>query len=58
MELFKDKKTYLNATAAFKTHVPIIRTEGVRPHAVSLVVRLQDFLVRFLVFKGHVSKGV
>ena len=58
MELPKDRKIYLNTTAALKAHTLIIRTEGVRPYTVSLVARLQDFLIRFLVFKGRAGKGI
>ena len=39
-ELPKDKKTYLNTTAALKAYAPITKTKGVRPYTVSLVIRL------------------
>ena len=36
----------------------IIKIEGIRPYIVGLVTRLQDLLIRFLVFKKYTSKGV
>ena len=43
-KLFKNRKTYFNATATFKAHVLIIRIKGVRPYIVGLV---KNFLIRF-----------
>ncbi len=40
MKLPKDKKIYLNITTAFKAHVLIIRTKGVKPYIVSLIICL------------------
>ena len=39
-KLFKDRKTHLNITAAFTTHTPIIRTEGIRFYIVSFIAYL------------------
>ena len=36
----KDRKAYLNITTTFSTHTPIIRTEGVRPYIVGLIIYL------------------
>ena len=58
MELPKDRKIYLNITAALKAYALITKTEGVRLYTISLVTRLQDFLIRLLVFKRHISKGI
>ena len=55
-KLFKDRKTYLNVTATLTTHTLIIRTEGIRFYIVSLIICLQDFFIRFLVFRKCVGK--
>ena len=46
----QDRKTYFNVTTALSTHATIIRTKGIRPYVVYLIVGLQDPLIRFLVF--------
>jgi len=58
MELPKNKKIYFNIITALRVYVLIIRTEGVKPYVVSLIIHLQDFLIRLLVFKGYISKGI
>ena len=57
-KLSKNKKTYLNATATLRVHIPVIRTEGVRPYIVGLIVYLKDLLVRLLILRGYISKVV
>ena len=46
----QNRKTHLNITTALSTHIIIIRTKGIRPYAVYLIIGLQDPLIRFLVF--------
>ena len=46
----QDRKTYLNVTAALSIYAMIIRTKGVRPYIVYLIIGLQDPLIRFLIF--------
>ena len=55
-KLSKNRKTYLNATATLKAHTLIIRTEGIRPYIVGLIIYLKDLLIRFLILKGHIGK--
>jgi len=57
-KLFKNKKTYFNITAIFNTYTPIIKIKGVRFYAEGLAIRLQILFIRFLVFKGGVSKVI
>ena len=57
-KLSKNKKTYLNITAIFKAHTPIIRTKGVRLYIVGLIIRLKDLLVRFLILRGCAGKVI
>ena len=57
-KLSKNKKTYFNVTATLRAHTPVIRTKGIRPHIVGLIVRLKDLLVRFLILRGRVGKVV
>ena len=46
----QDRKTHLNVTTALSTYATIIRTKGIRPYIVYLIIGLQDPLIRFLVF--------
>ena len=39
-KLFKNRKTLLNTTAIFSTHIPIIRTKSIRLNAEGLAARL------------------
>ena len=39
-------------------YILIIKTEGIRPYAVGLVISLQDFFIRLLVFKKGIGKGI
>ena len=57
-KLFKNKKTYFNITATLKVHTLIIKTKGVRPYIVGLVICLKDLLIRFVILKGHVGKVI
>ena len=57
-KLSKNRKTYLNATATFRVYVLVIRTEGVRPYIVGLIVCLKDLLIRLLILKGCAGKVV
>src|SRR6266700_458000 len=50
-KLSKNKKTYFNITATLKAYTLVIRTKGIRPYTVNLVVRLKDLLVRFLILR-------
>ena len=50
-KLSKKRKTYLNITATLKVYALIIRTKGIRPYIVGLIIRLKDLLVRFLIFR-------
>ncbi len=57
-KLFKNRKTYFNITATFKVYVPVIRTKGVRPYIIGLVICLKDLLVRFLILRGYIGKVI
>ena len=57
-KLSKNRKTYLNITATFRVHAPIIRTKGVRPYTVGLIACLKDLIVRFLIFRGCIGKVI
>ena len=46
----QDRKTHLNVTTALSIYITIIRTKGIRPYIVYLIIGLQDPLIRFLVF--------
>ena len=46
----QNRKTHLNVTTALSTYIIIIRTKGIRPYIVCLIIGLQDPLIRFLVF--------
>ena len=46
----QDRKTHLNITTTLSTYTTIIRTKGIRPYVVCLIIGLQDPLIRFLVF--------
>ena len=39
-KLSKDRKIYLNITATFTTHIPIIKTKGIRFYTISLIICL------------------
>ena len=47
---FKDRKAYLNITAALSIYIPIIRTKGVRPYIVSLIISFQSPFIKLSVF--------
>ena len=57
-KLSKKRKTYLNITTTLKTYAPIIRTKGIRPYIVGLIIRLKDLLVRLLILRGCTGKVV
>ena len=57
-KLSKNRKTYFNATAAFRVYVLVIRTKGVRLYIVSLIIYLKDLLVRLLILRGCIGKVV
>ena len=57
-KLFKNRKTYLNATATLRVYILVIRTKGIRPYTVGLIICLKDLLVRFLIFRGHAGKVI
>ena len=44
------QKTHLYITAALSIYAIIIRTKGIQPYVVYLIIGLQDPLIRFLVF--------
>ena len=46
----QDRKTHLNATTALSIYATIIRTKGIRPYVICLIIGLQDPLIGFLVF--------
>ena len=46
----QDRKTHLNVTTALSIYIAIIRTKGIRPYVICLIIGLQDPLIRFLVF--------
>ena len=37
-KLSKDRKTYFNVTTTLSTYILIIRTKGIRPYIVSLII--------------------
>ena len=55
-KLFMDRKTYLNITATFTTHILIIKTKGIRFYIISLIIYLQDLFIGFLVLRGCIGK--
>ena len=57
-KLSKNRKIYLNVTATFRVYALVIRTEGIRPYIVGLIICLKDLFVRFLILKGCVGKVV
>ena len=57
-KLSKKRKTYLNITATLKAYILIIRTKGIRPYIVGLIIRLKDLLIRLLIFRGYINKVV
>ena len=57
-KLSKNRKTYFNIITTFKVYVLITKTKGVRPHIVSLIIRLKDLLIKFLIFRGHIGKVI
>ena len=57
-KLSKNRKTYLNTTVTLATHTPIIRTEGIRSHTVSLIVYFQDLLIGLWVLRGYIGKSI
>ena len=57
-KLSKKRKTYLNITTTLKVYVLIIRTKGVRPYIIGLIICLKDLLIRLLIFRGYISKVI
>ena len=57
-KLSKKRKTYFNITTTLRAHALIIRTKGVRPYIVGLIIRLKDLLIRLLIFRGYISKVI
>ena len=57
-KLFKNRKIYLNITATPRAYILVIRTEGIRPYIVGLIIRLKDLLIRLLILKGHTGKVI
>ena len=57
-KLSKKKKTYLNVTITLRAYIPIIRTKGIRPYIVGLIIYLKDLLIRLLIFRGYIGKVV
>ena len=51
-KLSKKRKTHL------KAHILIIRTKGIRPYIVGLIIRLKDLFIRLLIFRGCVGKVI
>src|SRR6266700_841981 len=54
-KLSKNKKTYLNTTATFRVYTLVIKTKGVRPYIVGLIIYFKDLLIRFLILKGYIG---
>ena len=57
-KLFKNRKTYFNITTTFRVHTLIIKTKGVRPYTVGLIICLKDLLIRFLILRGRIGKVI
>ena len=57
-KLSKNRKTYFNITVTFRVHILVIRTKGVRPYIVGLIICLKNLLIRFLIFRGCIGKVV
>ena len=57
-KLPKNRKIYFNITVTLKAYILVIRTKGVRPYIVGLVICLKDLLIRFLIFRGCAGKVV
>ena len=57
-KLFKKRKTHLNITVTLRVYILIIRTKGIRPYIVGLIIRLKDLLVRLLILRGCTGKVV
>ena len=57
-KLSKKRKTYLNITTTLKVYTPIIRTKGIRPYIVGLIICLKDLLIRLLILRGRTGKVV
>ena len=57
-KLSKDRKTHFNITATFNIYTLIAKTKNIKSYAEGLTIKLQDFFIKFLVFKGGVSKVI
>ena len=57
-KLSKKRITHLNVTTTLRVYILIIRTKGVRPYIVGLIIRLKDLLIRLLILRGHIGKVV
>src|SRR6266566_3754814 len=56
--LSKNRKTYLNTTATFKVYILVIKTKGIKPYIIGLIICLKDLLIRLLIFRRHISKVI
>ena len=57
-KLSKKKKTYLNITTTLRVHTLIIKTKGIRPYIMGLIIRLKDLLIRLLILRGYIGKVI
>ena len=57
-KLSKNRKTCLNITATLRVYALIIRTKGIRPYIVGLIIRLKDLLIRLLILRGYIGKVI
>ena len=57
-KLSKKRKIYLNITTILRAYAPLIRTKGIRPYIVGLIIYLKDLLIRFLILRGRTGKVV
>ena len=57
-KLSKKRKTSLNITTTLRVYILIIRTKGIRFYTVSLIICLQDLLIRLLVLRGYIGESI
>ena len=57
-KLSKKRKAYLNITTTLKAYILIIRTKGIRPYIVGLIICLKDLLIRLLILRGYTGKVI
>jgi len=57
-KLSKDRKTYLNTTTTFRVYILVIKTKGIRPYIVRLIIYFKDLFVRFLILKVYIGKVI